>query len=130
MRAVGDGVAGISAGDEVLGWSEQRASHAELVAVPDTQLTLKPAGLSWEVAGSLFVAGMAADAGVEAVAPAAGETVVVSGAAGGVGSIAVQLARRSGASVIGLAGEGNHELAAQPRHRAGGLRRRPAGADP
>ncbi len=53
--------------------------------------------------------GLAAYASVQAVAPQAGETVVVSAAAGGVGSVAVQLARRTGATVIGLASERNHE---------------------
>jgi NADPH:quinone reductase-like Zn-dependent oxidoreductase len=108
VRAVGDGVTGFAAGDEVLGWTEERASHAELVAVPAEQLTAKPAAVSWEVAGSLFVVAFAAYASVQAVAPQPGETVVVSAAAGGVGSVAVQLARRTGATVIGLAGESNH----------------------
>jgi NADPH:quinone reductase-like Zn-dependent oxidoreductase len=54
------------------------------------------------------VAGFTAYAAVRAVALAEGDTVAVSGAAGGVGSIAVQLARRAGATVIGLAGEANH----------------------
>jgi NADPH:quinone reductase-like Zn-dependent oxidoreductase len=109
VRSVGEGVATFSEGDEVLGWTEERASHAELVAVPSAQLTAKPASVSWEVAGSLFVAGMAALACVQAVAPGPGETIVVSAAAGGVGSLAVQLARRTGATVIGLAGERNHD---------------------
>src|ERR1039458_6424939 len=108
-QAVGAGVSALSVGDEVLGWTEQRASHAELVVVPADQLTSKPASVSWEVAGSLFVAAVAAYASVQAVAPKAGETVVVSAAAGGVGSVAVQLARRTGATVIGLAGERNHD---------------------
>lgn len=108
VRIVGGGVGGVAEGDEVIGWSEQRASQAELVAVPAEQLTPKPDGVPWEVAGALFVAGMAAYASVDAVAPQAGETVVVSAAAGGVGSIAVQLALRTGALVIGLAGEENH----------------------
>lgn len=108
VRAVGDGVDTFAAGDEVLGWSEERSSHAELVGVPADQLTRKPPSLAWEVAGSLFVVGMAAYASVQAVAPAEGETVVVSAAGGGVGSVAVQLARRTGARVIGLAGERNH----------------------
>ena len=68
-------------GVDVLGWTEERASHAELVAVPAEQLTAKPASLPWEVAGSLFVVGFAAYASVQAVAPQAGETVVVSAAA-------------------------------------------------
>lgn len=109
VREVGDGVSSFSEGDEVLGWSEERASQAELVAVPAEQLTPKPRPVPWEVAGSLFVAGIAAFACVQAVAPTAGEVVVVSGAAGGVGSIVVQLAARTGATVIGLAGEHNHE---------------------
>jgi NADPH:quinone reductase-like Zn-dependent oxidoreductase len=109
VRSVGKGVATFSEGNEVLGWTEERASHAELVAVPADQLTAKPAAVSWEVAGSLFVAGMAAYACVQAVAPRPGETIVVSAAGGGVGSIAAQLARRTGARVIGLASERNHE---------------------
>jgi NADPH:quinone reductase-like Zn-dependent oxidoreductase len=109
VRAVGEGVTAFAAGDEVLGWTEERASHAELVAVPAHQLVPKPPSLSWEVAGSLFVVGLAAYASVQAVDPQPGETVVVSAAAGGVGSVAVQLARRTGARVIGLAGERNHD---------------------
>lgn len=109
VHAVGDGVDGFAVGDEVLGWTEERASHAELVAVPAEQLTAKPHSVPWEVAGSLFVVGMAGYACVDAVDPKPGETVVVSAAAGGVGSVASQLARRTGATVIGLAGEVNHE---------------------
>jgi len=108
VEELGAGVDSFAAGQSVCGWSERRSSHAEFVAVPAEQLTPKPDGLAWEVAGSLFVAGMAAYASVQAVAPAPGEVVVVSGAAGGVGSITVQLAVRSGATVIGLASEGNH----------------------
>ncbi len=108
VKALGDGVRAFGVGDEVLGWTEERASHAELVVVAAEQLTTKPPSIPWEVAGSLFVVGMAAYASVQAVAPQPGETVVVSAAAGGVGSVAVQLARRAGATVIGLAGEHNH----------------------
>lgn len=109
VEAVGDGVTAFVPGDEVLGWTEERGSQAELVAVPEDQLTRKPAPVPWEVAGSLFVASMAAYASVQAVAPKAGETVVVSAAAGGVGSVAVQLARLTGAEVIGLASGHNHD---------------------
>jgi NADPH:quinone reductase-like Zn-dependent oxidoreductase len=108
VEELGAGAQGFATGDEVCGWSDRRASHAEFVAVPVDQLTAKPPGLSWEVAGSLFVAGMAAYACVQAVAPQPGEVVAVSGAAGGVGSIAVQLAARTGATVIGLASDANH----------------------
>ncbi len=109
VREVGQGAEAFGVGDEVLGWTEDRASQAELVVVPADQLTAKPASLTWAVAGSMFVVAMAAYASVRAVAPQQGETVVVSAAAGGVGGVAVQLARRTGAVVIGLAGEHNHD---------------------
>jgi NADPH:quinone reductase-like Zn-dependent oxidoreductase len=95
-------------GDEVLGFTHDRASHAEFVAVDDVDVVSRPSGLSWDVAGSLYVAGTTAYACVFAVDPGPADTVVVSGAAGGVGSLAVQLARRRGATVIGLASERNH----------------------
>lgn len=109
VEAVGDGVAGLSVGHEVLGFTDTRASHAEFVAVDAGNLTAKPAGVSWDAAGSLFVAGTTAYACVRAVELAPENTVVVSGAAGGVGTVTVQLAVRAGATVIGLASGGNHE---------------------
>jgi NADPH2:quinone reductase len=108
ISAVGDGVSEFAAGDEVLGWSWQRSSQAEYVAVPAGQLIRKPAGLSWPVAGSLYVIGVTAFAAVRAVSAGPGDTVVVSGAAGGVGTVVVQLLKVRGASVIGIASEANH----------------------
>ncbi|WP_020140344.1 NADP-dependent oxidoreductase [Streptomyces sp. 351MFTsu5.1] len=105
----GPHVRGFAVGDEVLGFTHRRASHAQYVVADDVNLVARPAGLSWEVAGSLYVAGTTAYATVFAVDPAPGDTVVVSGAAGGVGSLAVQLARRRGATVIGLASPRNHD---------------------
>jgi NADPH:quinone reductase-like Zn-dependent oxidoreductase len=105
----GDGAGGFAAGDEVIGWTDNRASQAELVVIEASDATPKPAGVSWEVAGGLFVAGVTAWAAVRAVNLAPTDTVVVAGAAGGVGSIAVQLAVRTGAKVVGLAGEANHD---------------------
>ena len=101
VAEVGPGVDAFAVGDEVLGFSDQRASHAEFVVVPAENLTAKPASMPWDQAGALYVAGTTAYAAVRAVALAPGDTVAVSGAAGGVGSIAVQLARRAGATVIG-----------------------------
>lgn len=109
VEELGEGVTGFSVGDEVLGWTDNRAAHAELVVTGAADLARKPAGVSWEVAGSLFVAGATAYAMVRAVGAGQGDTVVVSGAAGGVGTIAVQLARNAGATVIGLASEAHHE---------------------
>ncbi len=107
VEEVGEGVATVRSRDEVFGFTHERASHAEYVAVPAEQLTAKPPGVSWEVAGSLFVAGTTSYAAVEAVDLQPGETVAVAGAAGGVGVIAVQLARRRGATVLGIAGAAN-----------------------
>ena len=108
VAGTGPGVTGFSAGDEVIGWTDNRASQAEYVLVEAGHLTAKPAGVPWEEAGALFVAGATAYAAVRAVALTPGDTVVVAGAAGGVGTIAVQLARRAGATVIGLASEPHH----------------------
>jgi NADPH:quinone reductase-like Zn-dependent oxidoreductase len=93
----------------VIGYTDNRASQAEYALVEQGNLTRKPAGVSWEAAGSLYVAGSTAWAAVRAVSPQPGDVLVVSGAAGGVGSIAVQLAVHAGARVIGLASEPNHE---------------------
>ena len=109
VTAVGDAVTGVEVGDEVVGWSDERAAHATHVAVPAAQVVAKPAGLDWDVAGSLYVAGMAAVASVESVDPQAGETVVLSGATGGVGIIAAQLLRRRGVEVVGIASERNQD---------------------
>jgi NADPH:quinone reductase-like Zn-dependent oxidoreductase len=108
VAETGPGVTGVSVGDEVTGWTDNRASQAEYVVVEEQDLTAKPAGVPWEVAGALFVAGTTAYAAIRAVSLTEGDTVVVAGATGGVGSLAVQLARRAGATVIGLASKTHH----------------------
>jgi NADPH:quinone reductase-like Zn-dependent oxidoreductase len=107
LAELGPGVSGFAVGDEVIGFSMRRSSQAEYVTVPANQLTPRPTNVPWEVAGSLFVAGVTAHAAVRAVHLEPGDTVVIAGAAGGVGSIAVQLARRAGATVLGIAGPSN-----------------------
>lgn len=107
IAALGAGVSGIAVGDEVVGFTHQRASHATHVVVPVDQVAPTPAGLSWDVAGALFVAGTTAFAAVRAVEAKEGDTVAVSAAAGGVGTVAVQLLRARGVTVIGIAGPAN-----------------------
>ena len=107
VAELGPGVDDFAVGDEVIGFSMRRSSHAEYVTVPTDQLTAKPSEVSWEAAGSLFVAGATAYAAVRAVHLHPGDTVAIAGAAGGVGSIAVQLAKRAGATVLGIAGPSN-----------------------
>jgi NADPH:quinone reductase-like Zn-dependent oxidoreductase len=100
VTKIGTGVEGLKTGDEVIGFTNRRASHAEYVVVEAQDLTRKPANVS---------AGSAAYASVRAVSLNPGDKVAISGAAGGVGSISTQLARRAGAEVIGIAGPANHE---------------------
>ena len=102
VEAVGSAVRNVAVGDEVIGFTNNRSSHAELVVVEADHLIGRPSHVSWEQAGALFVAGTTAYAAVHAVSLKADDTVVISGAAGGVGSIAVQLAKIVGAKVIGL----------------------------
>jgi NADPH:quinone reductase-like Zn-dependent oxidoreductase len=106
---LGPGVTTVAPTDEVVGWVDTRSSQAEYTVAEAANLAAKPAGLPWEVAGAIPVAGFTAWAMVRAVDVKPGDTVVVSGAAGGVGSIAVQFAKRKGATVIGLAGPSNHD---------------------
>ncbi|MFJ5035531.1 NADP-dependent oxidoreductase [Streptomyces sp. NPDC088560] len=108
VEETGSAVRGWSVGDEVIGWVDTRASHAELVAVPASNLVPREPAVPWQVGGALFVAGTTAYANVRAVGAGPGDTVVVSGAAGGVGSLTVQLLRHAGATVIGLASESHH----------------------
>ncbi|WP_405867071.1 NADP-dependent oxidoreductase [Streptomyces sp. NBC_01515] len=107
VTELGPGVTDFGLGDEVLGFSWQRSSQATHVVVPVSQLILKPDALSWEVAGALYVVGCTAWAAVEAVAPKPGETVAVSAAAGGVGTVVVQLLAVRGAHVLGIASPAN-----------------------
>jgi NADPH:quinone reductase-like Zn-dependent oxidoreductase len=109
VEEVGEGVTAFKKGDEVIGFSHTRGAHAEYAIVEAGNLVFRPANITWAQGGALFVAGTTAWACIKAVDVKEGDTVVVSGAAGGVGSIAVQLAKHAGATVIGLAGEANHQ---------------------
>jgi NADPH:quinone reductase-like Zn-dependent oxidoreductase len=109
VKEIGIDVEGFAVGDEVLGWSWERSSQAEEVVVPAEQLIRKPADLGWPEAGALYVVGVTAFAAVRAVDVGASDTVVVSAAAGGVGTIVVQLLKVKGANVIGLASADHHD---------------------
>jgi NADPH:quinone reductase-like Zn-dependent oxidoreductase len=109
VTELGVGVDRWAPGDKVLGFSWRRSSHATHVSVPTDQLVRKPFELSWEVAGSMYVVGCTGYAAVRAVEAGAGDTVAVSAAAGGVGSIVVQLLRVRGARAVGIASPANAE---------------------
>lgn len=105
---VGAGVGGFPAGSEVLGWCVL-ACHAEYVVVPADQIVEKPASMPWEVAGALSASGQTAHTALEKLKVGAGDTLLVHAAAGGVGTVAVQLATAYGAKVIGTASPRNHD---------------------
>ncbi|MFE9748663.1 NADP-dependent oxidoreductase [Saccharothrix saharensis] len=122
VDAVGPDVTGLSVGDEVLGWSDTGAYAEHALA---TTVARKPGGLSWEHAVTLPVAAETTDRALRLLGVKAGETVLVNGAAGGVGTMAVQLGVLAGLRVIGTAGPANQEhvaaLGATPTTYGDGL---------
>jgi len=105
VEAVGAGVDHVAVGDEVLGHvllapPISAGTLAEYAVLPGAAVTAKPAGLSFTDAAALPLAGAAAAQSVEAIDPQAGQTVLVNGASGGVGSFAVQLLAARGVTVI------------------------------
>ncbi|MCM6761811.1 NADP-dependent oxidoreductase [Rathayibacter sp. ZW T2_19] len=109
---LGEGVTDLKLKSDVVGHALV-GSHATHVVVPRENLVPKPASVSWEVGGALFLAGVTAWRALEAVHVGAGDTVVVSAAAGGVGSLEIQLAKLRGATVIGTCGERNFDYLRQ-----------------
>ncbi|SFP48273.1 NADP-dependent oxidoreductase [Actinomadura madurae] len=105
---VGAEVTGVRAGDEVVGNCRLNA-YAEYVVVPAGALAAKPASMPWDVAGGFPAAVMTPHIALEEMGVGPGDTLLVHAAAGAVGTVAVQLARIAGASVIGTASEANHE---------------------
>ncbi|MER5963783.1 NADP-dependent oxidoreductase [Streptomyces sp. NPDC002057] len=128
---LGEGVTGLAVGDEVLGWT-RTGSYAEYAIAGI--VAPKPAGLSWEAAASLPVAGETAQRVLDLIGVREGETLFLHGAAGVVGSVAVQLAVAAGVRVIGSASESNHaylrELGAIPVAYGEGLADRVRAAAP
>ncbi|MGN9837323.1 NADP-dependent oxidoreductase [Nonomuraea sp. H19] len=105
---VGEGVTGVTAGAEVLGFS-LLGSYAEYVVVAAANVAPKPAGVPWEAAGGLTSGVQTAELALDGLGVKEGETLLVHGAAGSVGTAAVQIARMRGATVIGTAREVNHD---------------------
>ncbi|MFD9303492.1 NADP-dependent oxidoreductase [Streptomyces sp. NPDC060048] len=118
-----------TAGDEVIAYARKDYVHggtfAEFVTVPVRALAAKPASLSWQQAAGLPLAGLTAYQVLTRLATGKDDTVLVHGAAGGVGSLGVQIARALGARVIGTASARNHdrlrELGCEPVEYGDGL---------
>jgi NADPH:quinone reductase-like Zn-dependent oxidoreductase len=89
----------------VFGWTEIGA-YAEYAV--GSRLFLKPTGLSWEAAAALPIAGETSERVLDQLAVGAGDTLLIHSASGAVGTLALQLAVRRGATVVGTASEVNH----------------------
>ncbi|MFJ5777002.1 NADP-dependent oxidoreductase [Streptomyces sp. NPDC093094] len=131
---VGNGpdVPEFAAGDEVMAYARKDAVHAgtfaQYVAVDAVAVARKPAGLDWAQAAGLPLAGLTALRTLDRLGAGKGDTLLVHGASGGVGSLGVQLAVERGARVIGTASARNHgflrELGAEPVAHGDGLAER------
>lgn len=146
VEQVGAGVTSYTAGDEVFGFiphanpTVHEGSWAELIVVPeDNSVARKPAKVEFAAAGAAPLAGITALLAIDALALSEGNTVLIIGATGGVGSFAVQLAVHAGATVIApalpedeeyLRGLGVGELIDRDRDAAAAVRERhPDGVD-
>ncbi|MGW5193546.1 NADP-dependent oxidoreductase [Kribbella sp. NPDC004138] len=127
---VGEG-AEFAVGDEVVGWSDGGA-YAEYAIAGN--VARKPAGVSWEQAAGVPVAGETAQRVLDLLGVKSGETILIHGAAGAVGSVAVQLAKTAGLTVVGTASTANHDylrsLGAVPVEYGEGLLERVRAAAP
>ena len=134
VAAVGDGVAGVAIGQAVIGLSDGRNAQADYAVLPSDRVVPKPGELDWAVAATLYVAGTTALAALEAVPVESGQTVVIAGAAGGVGVFLTQLAVGTGARVIAVAGPENaqwlRDHGAEPVEYGDGLEQRLRDAAP
>ncbi|QCR20889.1 alcohol dehydrogenase [Agrococcus sp. SGAir0287] len=122
VDALGPDVPELAVGDEVLSYARkdwvQQGTFAELVTVRAVDVARKPAGMSWDAAGALPLAGLTAERVLDAAGVGADDVLLVHGASGGVGTLAVQLARLRGARVIGTGSPSGHDrlraLGAEP----------------
>jgi len=111
VEAIGKKVTSLKPGDEVFGGTSWGGGFAEYVCVSAEKLVLKPAGLSYEEAAAVPVAGLTALQGLRhrgTIGP--GQMVLINGASGGVGTFAVQIAKSMGAEVTGVCSSLNREL--------------------
>jgi NADPH:quinone reductase-like Zn-dependent oxidoreductase len=111
IERVGPAARGVSVGDEVVAYCRKsfvgEGTYAERVVVPDWYVAPKPHSVDWPIAAALPLAGLTAKQALDELRLADGETILVHGGSGGVGSMAVQLAALRGATVLTTAGGGN-----------------------
>ncbi|MEU9837282.1 NADP-dependent oxidoreductase [Streptosporangium sp. NPDC048047] len=132
VEQVGIDTPEFAVGDEVIAYARKDYVHggtfAELVTVPVRALARKPASLTWEEAAGLPLAGLTAYQLLTRLGTGEGDTVLIHNAAGGVGTLGVQIAAALGARVIGTASPANHDrlraLGAEPVAYGEGLAER------
>ncbi|MFJ6619148.1 NADP-dependent oxidoreductase [Kitasatospora sp. NPDC091335] len=133
VEAVGAGVSGFAPGDEVFG-APMGGGYAEHAVVDVARLAHKPATLGWEEAVAIPTAAETSERALDVLGVRSGETLLVHGAAGGVGTVLLQFARARGITVVGTASEPNHahlrELGAIPVTYGEGLAERVRAAAP
>jgi NADPH:quinone reductase-like Zn-dependent oxidoreductase len=116
VEAVGIDAPEFSVGDEVVAYARKDVLHggtfAELVTMSVRGVARKPAALDWDEAGGLPLVGLTALQTLDRLAVSATDTVLIHGGAGGVGSLAVQIAVARGARVVATASPPNHEFLA------------------
>jgi NADPH:quinone reductase-like Zn-dependent oxidoreductase len=109
VEAIGPGVTRFRVGDEVFGWAD--GSYAEYTAAPEDSLALRPANLTLEQAAAVPMAGLVALQAIRDHGKVqAGQTVLINGASGGIGTFAVQIAKALGADVTGVCSTRNIDL--------------------
>ncbi|TDB92960.1 NADP-dependent oxidoreductase [Actinomadura sp. 7K534] len=138
VRGLGPDTPEFAPGDEVMSYARKDVVHAgtfaEYVSVSADDVARKPAALDWSQAGGLPLAGMTAQRALDRLEIGPDDVLLIHAASGGVGSLAVQIARDRGARVIGTASEKNHdylrELGAEPVAYGEGLADRVGGIAP
>jgi NADPH:quinone reductase-like Zn-dependent oxidoreductase len=111
IDTLGEGVTQWKVGEPVLGFARQSGSYAEYAVIPVDSIARKPKSLTFEQAAGLPIAGETAYRSLHETANIRkGQTILIHGAAGGVGSAAVQIARAAGARVIGTASANNQDF--------------------
>ena len=100
VESIGEGITDFKVGDAVFGYSMTGGAYAEFVAIDATAIALRPSTLSVEQAAAVAVVGQTAIQALDLAKVGSGSTVLIQGGAGGVGSLAIQIAHKAGAHVI------------------------------
>ena len=109
VESVGEGVVGFKAGNEVFGYSMTGGAYAEFIAIDATAIALRPVALTPEQGAAVAVVGQTAIQALALANVGAGSTVLIQGGAGGVGSLAIQIAHNAGVHVITTAQAGQQD---------------------